>query len=390
AILLAQRVGGENVLVIEGNDRILKKLALTGNGQCNITNTNLDPSNYFGDTDFIRDAFERFDTAKTLELFEKLGIETVTEEDGRVYPRSYQASSCADIFRLTCENLGIEIRLSELVTSITKCGDIFEVKTNSRDYSTSHVIYSLGGATYPKLLTNASNFKLLSGFSHTIKPLLPSLVQLKAKSPTLKMLKGIKTDVGMSLIVLNKVVDKTFGEAHFADNALSGPATFTLSPKAALLLNDNVSVDASIDFFHEYDSGELLEMFCNRAENLGNFPIDNFFSTLVHNQIGRVIIKECNLNPQDKISTLTDADLIKIMQTAKNYRVKITETNGVNFAQVSLGGVPTSELTANLESKLVEHLYITGEACDVTGVCGGYNLQWAWTSAQIVASTIDF
>lgn len=389
AILLAQKFGGNSVLLLEGNDRVLKKLAVTGNGQCNITNKNLDASNYFGDRTFIQNALDKFDVPKTLELFKKLGIETTTESDGRVYPRSYQASGCVDILRLHLNNLGVEVKLVEPVSSISKFGDVFEIRTGTKDYTTSCLVYALGGATFPKFLTSASNFKLLANLSHKVNTLLPALVQLKAKNSTLKMLKGIKTDVGLSLVVANKVVAKTFGEIHFADNSISGPVTFSLSPNASLLLNDNVEFVASVDFFNEYQSGELLEFFCDRAELLKDFPVENFFSTILHNQIGRALMKECEFDMQARISTLSDNDLIKLLKVSKDYRMKIFGTNGVNFAQVSLGGVDTSELTENLESKLLKNLYIIGEACDVTGTCGGYNLQWAWTSAQIVANAIE-
>ncbi len=396
SILLAKKHGGDNVLLIEGNDRILKKLALTGNGQCNLTNKNMTKDKFFGDKSFIESVLNRCDDRHTLELFSQLGISTVQKDNGKIFPRSYQASSVADILRLHLDILGVEVLTSEQITRInvdeldsnTNAPLKFEVVTAQNRYTCEKLVYALGGATYPKLLTCESNFVFLKNLGHSVKPLAPALVHLRAKNKSLHMLKGIKVDVSMSLISNGKILASDSGEVHFGDGVLSGPVSFQLSPFASNCLLNNVDVTASIDFFSEYTSGGLLEYFCDRAELLENFSLENFFSTLVHNQIGRAIIKEAGLNNAMSMKDVTDNDLINLMKVSKGFTSKIVDTNGYSFAQVSLGGIPTSEITENFQSKLIPNLYILGETLDVTGSCGGYNLQWAWSSAQLASLEI--
>ena len=388
SILLAKKYGGKNVQLIEGNDRILKKLALTGNGQCNLTNKNMTSDKFFGNKQFIDSVLSRCDDRKTVELFSALGIATTKKENGKIYPRSYQASSVVDVLRLHLDNLGVEILTMEQVNRINYADDQFEVITSSNHHFCEKLVYALGGATYPKLLTCESNFVFLKNLGHNVNKLSPALVHLRAKNKSLQMLKGIKVDVTMSIISNGKILAKDVGEIHFGDGVLSGPVTFQLSPFASQCLSDNFEVSASIDFFSEYTSGGLLEYFCDRAELLENFTLENFFSTLVHNQIGRAIIKDAGLSLSMPMRDVTDDHLISLMKVAKGYTAKIVDTNGYNFAQVSLGGIPTCELTENFQSKIIPNLYILGEATDVTGSCGGYNLQWAWSSAQLASLEI--
>ena len=388
SILLAKKYGGNNILLIEGNDRILKKLALTGNGQCNLTNKNMSKEKFFGDQNFIELVLNRCDDRKTIELFESLGIATVQKDNGKIFPRSFQASSVADVLRLNLEYQGVEILTSEQVNKINFDNGSFEIITSSNRHFCDKLVYALGGATYPKLLTCESNFVFLKTLGHNVNKLSPALVHLRAKNKTLHMLKGIKVDVTMSLVSSGKILATETGEVHFGDGVLSGPVTFQLSPYASKCLSDNVEVSATLDFFSEYTSGGLLEYFCDRAILLEHFTLENFFSTLVHNQIGRAIIKEAGLANAIPMKDVSDNDLINLMKVAKGYTAKIIDTNGYNFAQVSLGGIPTAELTENFQSKIIPNLYVLGEATDVTGSCGGYNLQWAWSSAQLASTEI--
>lgn len=381
AIAFAKKNKG-SVLIIEGNDRVLKKLSLTGNGQCNLTNVNC--GKYFGDEDFANSVISNYDVSKTLKFFDNLGLKTVVESDGKVYPRSFQASSVSDLLRFTAEKLGITIVTNELVTEVKKFGEIFEITTNSGVHNSKFVIYSLGGAACPKLLTNSSNSKILLNLGHTTREYLPALCQISVKHPLMKLLKGIKCDVALSLFDGEKKVASYTNEAHFTGDALSGPASFSLSPYVSILLEKNVDNKGAnrieIDFFPELSSGELLELLGERAEIFDDFSLERFFITMLHNQVGRAVAKNANLPLDMKISDLTDEDLIAIMKSCKNFSVEVEGTYGFSYAQSSIGGVFASELNNSLESKIVPNLYVVGEAVNVCGECGGYNLQWAWSS----------
>ncbi len=385
AILVAQKIGGDKVLVIEGSDRAMKKLSLSGNGQCNLTNQNINANRYYGDTNFIQTALSKFSIEDTLKLFNSLGILTIADSQGRIYPRSRQASSVTDLLRFHAEKLGIEIAFSEMVTKITKKGETFEVTTNTSKHSSTYLIYALGGASYPKLLTKDTNFNLITTLGHTTNKLLPALVQLKSNSNSIKMLKGIKAPCKLSIMSYDKVLSSVVDEIHFADGAISGPATFLMSPVASRLLGDNAPCKASIDFFPEISSGELMEILSDRIDSISHLKMEYFFSTIVHNQIGRAILKRSDVSINEIVGSVTDENLERILKNAKNFQIDINGTYGFNFAQVSLGGVKTSEVKDNMESKIVSNLFVLGEALDVTGDCGGFNLQWAWTTAKIVS-----
>lgn len=389
AINLAKKIGGEKVQIIEGGERLLKKVAVTGNGQCNLSNIEMRAEHYIGDKELIKNTLESFSVEDTLREFENLGIYTIERKNGRIYPRSLQASSVVDMLRLNLENLGVGVITEAKILEIEKTKKGYLVKTTKGKFQSEYIIYSLGGATYPKLLTKAENFELLKPLGHTSTELLPALVQLVANNCTLKMLKGIKFDVKMTIFSNGKAIKSSQGEIHFAGNALSGPVTFSLSPYASKLLNEGKDVSAKIDFFKEYDSGEFLELLCERAEKLKDMPKSFFLSTMVHNQIGRAILKECNISQNGLVSDFSDNELIKIMKVAKGYEAKITSTNNENFAQVTLGGIKTKEVDEKFQSKYNKKLYIIGEALDVTGDCGGYNLQWAWSTGYIVSDAIS-
>lgn len=378
--------GGGSTLIIEGNDRVLKKLSLTGNGQCNLSN--MENGKYFGDEDLAKSVISKVPVNDTLSFFESIGVTTVVENNGKVYPSSYQASSVSDILRLTAQNLKIQVSTNELVTGINKYGDVFEVTTNAGVHHCKTLVYALGGVAYPKLLTSSSNNKLITNLNHTIRPNLPALCQIYGQNPYLKGLKGLKCNVSLSLFNGGKKAVSYTNEIHFLSDALSGPVAFSLSPYVSLATENNKFANLEIDFFPNTSFGELLELFTERAKLLGTLPVENFFSTLLHNQIGRVLIKNANLNRVPLISDLTDDNLVSLMMSAKHFKVKSTGTYGFAYAQSSIGGVPEKELTENLESKILPNLYFVGESVNVCGECGGYNLQWAWSSGILVGKHI--
>ncbi len=384
AISAARILSGASVAIIDGGDRVLKKLALTGNGQCNLTN--IKKGKYFGDEKLAERVLSRVTVDDTFDFFKSIGVELTVDKSGKVYPKSKQASSVCDCLRFEAEKLGISVFLNERINNITKTGEIFEINTSGDDYFAKKIIYSLGGAAYPKLLSSKSNTKLYETFNITYAPFVPALVQLSTTSPNLKALKGIKTDALLSIYANGKLLAEKTDEIHFSGNAISGPATFSLSPYATIALSENKSVTAKIDFFPEISEEELFSLLSSRRKILSSLTIDYIFTTMIHNAIGRTIVKLAKLSSSDKISTLSDRDLRSLCRKAKAITFDINDSFGFNFAQSSVGGVIECELDENLMAKKVDGLYFSGEAINVCGECGGYNLQFAWSSG-IIAGT---
>lgn len=378
AIASARRIGGGRVAVIEGNDRVLKKLSLTGNGQCNLSNVN--PGKYFGDEELAREVIGKITVKDTLAFFKSIGVETVVEDNGRVYPRSRQASSVSDCLRFEAAKLGISVFTNERINSIEKVGDVFEVKASGNDYLAKSLVYALGGAAYPKLLTNKNNLSLLGSFGIKSAPFVPALVQLSVDADFLKPLKGIKCDISLKILENGVKIAEGTDEIHFAGNAISGPVVFSLSPYATISLSKNRKTEGVIDFFPELSEEELFESFLMRCQIIPALSCDSFFSTVLHNSIGKVIVKAAKISFDTLVCDLSQADIKKLAHVSKNMRFGITDSFGFNFAQSSVGGILSNELDEHLMAKKVPSLYFCGEAVNVCGECGGYNLQWAWSS----------
>ncbi len=378
AITAAKIIGGKNVAIVEGGDRVLKKLALTGNGQCNLTNVK--SGKYFGDEALANSVISEVSVEETLKLFSSIGVEHVTEEDGKVYPLSKQASSVCDCLRFEAERLGIEVFLNERINNISKTGEVFEINTSGKDLFAKKVIYALGGAAYPKLLTSKANVRLLDSFNIKTAPYIPALVQLSTDSQPLRSIKGIKTNVLLSILIDNVIVSQKCDEIHFAGNAISGPATFSLSPYATIALSEGKKVKANIDFFPNVSENELYSLFTQRRDSLSHLTAERFFITLIHSAIGRMLVKAARIPFDTPFSLITNSDISRLCRLSKCFEINITDSFGFNFAQASVGGVVANELDSSLMSKRVEGLYFAGESINVAGECGGYNLQFAWSS----------
>lgn len=378
AITAAKKLGGKSVAIVEGGDRVLKKLALSGNGQCNLTNVN--SGKYFGDETLANKVISEVPVEETLNLFSSIGVEHVVEEDGKVYPLSKQASSVCDCLRFEAERLGIEVFLNERINNISKTGEVFEINTSGKDLFAKKVIYALGGAAYPKLLTSKSNVKLLDSFGIKTVPFVPALVQLSTDSLPLRSIKGIKTNVSLSISVDGAAIAQKCGEMHFAGNAISGPVTFSLSPYATIALSDSKKVNAYIDFFPNIPEKELLALFTKRRASLSHLTAERFFITLIHNAIGRMLVKAARIPFDTPLRLITNDDISRLCRLSKRFEINITDSFGFNFSQSSVGGVDGNELDSYLMSKRVNGLYFAGEAINVAGECGGYNLQFAWSS----------
>lgn len=381
AISAAKSSKNCSVAIVEGGDRVLKKLALTGNGQCNLTNIN--KGLYFGDKELANKVISRFPVPDTLDFFKSIGVDCVIEESGKVYPRSKQASSVCDCLRFEAEKLGISVFLNERINKISKTGEIFEINTSGNDFFAKKVIYALGGAAYPKLLSSKSNVQFLDDLNIKTAPFIPALVQLTTTAPFLKSLKGIKADVNLSIFENNKLLAQKTDEIHFAGNAISGPVTFSLSPFATFALFNGSRVTAKVDFFPERSKKELFDDLVKRHKILSSLNAESIFSTMLHNSIGRTIVKLSKIPFDKKISELSSFEIQKLVDIAKELSFEISDSMGFNYSQSSIGGVVASELTNDLMSKKIDGLYFSGEAINVCGECGGYNLQFAWSSGII-------
>lgn len=356
------------ILILEAGERAGKKLAATGNGQGNVSNADIGIKHYRSGN---LAAVERIIRGDGLEPFSPMLF--TSDSKGRVYPSGRQASALVDALLHKISALDVELKLSAKVVDIkAKSENSFEITLESGDkYSAKHVVIAVGGKAQKQFKTDGSSYKLAEKLGHKITSLYPSLVQLKTDTAYTKTLKGIRTECKVCAVVGGQAVRTEVGDVIFTDYGVSGNAIFYLSP-AFSDRTGQLIIDLLPDFTHE----QIADVLKQRKQS-GYNPAE-LLSGLVHNQIGRAVIKRAG----------TDATVQKIVQTLKNFTIEVTGTLGFDYAQVTQGGVDMRDIKDNLESKLVKNLFFAGEILDVDGDCGGYNLHWAFTSAKTVAKAI--
>ena len=380
---ITARKSGKEVVILERKDRILKKVLITGNGRCNITNVNADISNYFGkNISSVENILNRFNPKDTMDFFNGLGIVCNEENRGKVYPLSGQASSVVDALRFEAERLGIKIETEFYVRKIEKDGFKFKIYSEDRKkIEAGRVILAAGGQSYPELGSNGSGFELAKELGHSVTRLSPSIVQLKTEKNQVKGLQGIKTDVAVTAYGDNKKICTYDGELLFTDYGISGNVVFNISFVMPLYKN----VEFEIDFMEKFDYNELYEILKERKKMMSHLTMENYFNGMINKKLGQFLSKMSGIEKLSKpVKDLNDSEIRKLCTVLKKYRIKILDTTGFKNAQVTAGGVSLNEInTETLESRIVKGLYFSGEVLDVYGECGGFNLQWAWASGYI-------
>ena len=380
---ITARKSGKEVVILERKDRILKKVLITGNGRCNITNVNADISNYFGkDISSVENILNSFNPQDTMDFFNGLGVVCNEENRGKVYPLSGQASSVVDALRFEAERLGVRIETEFYVRKIEKEGFKFKIYSEERKkIEAGRVIIAAGGQSYPELGSNGSGFELAKELGHSVTRLSPSIVQLKTEKNQVKGLQGIKTDVAVTAYGDNKKICTYDGELLFTDYGISGNVVFNISFVMPLYKN----VEFEIDFMEKFDYNELYEILKERKKMMSHLTMENYFNGMINKKLGQFLSKMSGIEKLSKpVKDLNDSEIRKLCTVLKKYRIKILDTTGFKNAQVTAGGVSLNEVnTETLESKIVKGLYFSGEVLDIYGECGGFNLQWAWASGYI-------
>lgn len=371
---------GANVTIYERCDRIGRKILATGNGRCNYTNANAGIENYHGkNPEFIKDAINNFWITETNSFFAELGMLTKILENGKAFPYSLQASAVLDVLRYELDRLCVNVVTEFEVEKVIKENGRFLIKSyNGMKACADKVILSTGGKASPSLGSNGSGYQIAQSFGHKLSRLYPSLVQIKTETQLIKSLKGIKLDANVLLEAGNKK-SIYFGEVLFTDYGLSGPAIFNVSRLCA----DNIDASITLDILPEIDNEELYEILKSRRTEYRN--LETFFVGMVNKKVGMVIMKYAEVLPFNRTSdTISDEEINRLCDALKNFKLKVTGTMSWNNAQVTAGGILTDDINSStMESKLCDGLYLTGEILDIDGDCGGYNLQWAWSSGYI-------
>ncbi len=380
AAIAAAKNPDVQVHLFERQARVGRKLLATGNGRCNLSNLNATMETYHGeDPAFVRYALEQMNPEATLAWFRSHGLFTVAEESGRVYPYSDQANSVVDVLRLKLEQPNICLHTGFEVQKIRLGENGFTVVGTDESVCCKKLIIACGGLAGTKLGGSMSGYKLLAKFGHKSTRLRPALVQLKSDWSGVTSLKGVRTNCHVQILRDDVLFSESSGELQFTDYGLSGPVIFEVSRDACYGAG---TWSAQLDFLPDVAEAELKQELKRRAEQ--NMPMDELLTGILHNRLGRVLTKAAGIKNRSFASELNDADIEDICEAVKSFRISLTEPMGMDNAQVTAGGVFTDGFdSTTMESKLVPGLYACGEVLDIDGDCGGYNLQWAWSSGYL-------
>ena len=372
------------VTIYEANPRVGKKILVTGNGRCNITNQHMDVSCYRGATELLESVYRQFDREATLAFFEDAGLFTRADFAGRVYPMSNQASSVLDALRGVCAERGVKEVTSCKITSLQKRGEGYIL--NGEHYA-DRVIVASGGKAAPVHGSDGSGYALLKPFDVTITPLYPALTPLTIENFT-KSLKGIRAAGKITLKSTGKVIAEAAGEIQYTDYGLSGIPAMQVSRFAAQRLAEGGEVLAFVDSAPDIPAEELTDRILSLQQVHPAMTAENLLAGLLPKRLGTVLIASCSLSPVKEIGALHENAVAKIVSAIKRTKYKVSAVRGFAEAQVTAGGVAETEIdAATMELKKAKGLYVCGEIADVDGDCGGYNLQWAFSGGAVAGKS---
>ena len=383
AALAAAQYPNTRVILLERQSRVGRKLGATGNGRCNLTNLHAEASAYHGENPaFASPALRRYPVEDTLRWFRALGLLTVAEDSGRVYPYSDQANSVVDVLRFALEKPNIRQELGFEVEKIKKTSEGFQITGNGLTLNVDRLVIACGGLAGTKLGGSMSGYQLLRSMGHHCTKLRPTLVQLKTSWAGVAGLKGVRANCRAAIYRDGTLHRESTGEIQFTEFGLSGPVMFEISRDACQGSGDWI---ADLDFLPQWGEKELLQELLRRQET--TLPASELLTGILHNRLGRVLTQAAGISPQRLISELSCQQLQEAAAQVKHFEVCLTEPLGMDAAQVTAGGICTSEFDeTTMESRHVPGLFACGEVLDIDGDCGGYNLQWAWSSGRLAGA----
>ena len=367
------------VVLFERQARLGRKLQATGNGRCNLSNLHAGAQGYHGNApEFAEPALRGFDVTQTLGWFRSMGLFTVSEPSGRVYPYSDQANSVVDVLRFALEKENIRQELGFEVAKLRRKDGGFLVESADRTVFCDRVIVACGGLAGTKLGGSMAGYQLLRSMGHRMTKLRPALVQLKCSWNGVAALKGVRANCRATIVHDGVIHSESVGELQFTEYGLSGPVIFEISRDACQGKGDWI---CRLDFLPEISKEELLAELKRRKSTL--LGVEELLTGILHNRLGRVLTKSAGISGNRSISALSDGEIVVVCDAVKAFKVRLTEPLGMDSAQVTAGGILTDEFDAQtMESKLVPGLFACGEVLDIDGDCGGFNLQWAWSSGR--------
>lgn len=377
------------VTILEHKDKVGKKILATGNGKCNYTNLVQNEACYRGNEEgFALNVVGQFNVEETIDFFREIGIYP-KEKKGYLYPNSEQAVSVTEVLLSELKYLNVKIELGVHVEKITPLKQGFKVMCENREFTGDKVILAAGGQASSNLGSDGSGYVIAKSLGHKLIKPLPALVQLKSDQKYFKTIAGVRCIASVALYVNNKMAVKEEGEILFAAYGISGIPVMQISRYAAKALDERKAVNMVVDLFKDLSVEDLFNDLSNRAKRIPNRGVEQAFIGLLNNKLLYVLLNESKIPVDLPCKKLTKENLMELAQLIKNLSIPVSGTNSFDQAQVCAGGIETLEIDyKTMESKVIKDLYMCGELLDVDGTCGGYNLQWAWSSGAVAGRSV--
>ena len=375
---------GARVTILEHKERIGKKILSTGNGRCNFTNTYQTPACYRSDNrDFAWNIIQKFNVEKTISFFKELGIYP-KDRNGYLYPYSDQAAAILEVLQIEVAKLDICVMTEINVLDIQPVKKGIRITTDKKTITADSVILACGSKAAPVTGSDGSGYQLAKLFGHRIVPVLPALVQLRCAEKFYKSISGVRVQGTVEIYADDIFLASDTGEIQLTNYGISGIPVFQVSRYAAKALYKKQSVTAVLNFMPDMNKDEFLLFLQERITLCPYKTLDEFFTGVFPKKLCELWIRLSRLPKEMRVSDLSGEQLEKLVLLIQHLRTHITETNSFEQAQICCGGVDTTEINPDtLESNYVSGIYFAGELLDVDGICGGYNLQWAWSSGYV-------
>jgi predicted Rossmann fold flavoprotein len=377
-----------DVLLIDANPSVGRKLAATGSGRCNLTNTHAQPERYFTSApEQLSKVFSRFGNKELITWLENLGIFTYASADGWVYPLSNSAQNVVDILTAQLNEAGIEKHLQTLITDIQFVGKQFHLSTQdpARSFRAERVIIAAGGPATPQLGARDNIYAILKRLGQPILPVEPALAPLLTDAKSFHKLQGVRLDAGVTLLAKGKEIGNTMGNIIFTSWGLNGPGVMDLSHLVSQHTNEELEL--RLDFLPDQEPlfQELL-----LKKKRSSIPVFILLESFLPSKVAHFILEQCHLPEDKQINQMDESEFIQLSKTLHNQKVAVKGVKGFKDCQLSTGGVPLSEIDPDsMQSLKVNGLFFAGEILDVNGPCGGYNLQWAFTSGFVAGNHVQ-
>lgn len=379
---------GKKVIILERLDKAGKKLLATGNGKCNFTNSNMSISCFHGEHEFIEKVLKRFSVEDCLSFFKSIGIFPKCK-NGYFYPNSEQASSVTVAFEQALKELNISCVFNIEISKIEHFESVISLETNAGIFHGNKLVIATGLLASPKLGSDGSLFEQINALGHTFSPVLPALCGFYCKGIRFNKIQGVRAHGIVSAMINGEVIAEDCGEIQFTDYGLSGIPIFQISRHLSKGLYANENVEVKINLLPEFRSEQLKEELFERKNLFKNYKVSTYLNGLLNQKLADMFFDKMGIEGEEFVFSLNDSDIEQLCYLIQNLKVKVTKPRDFEFAQICTGGIPTKDIdVSTMESKIVPKVYFVGEIIDVDGICGGYNLHFAWATGYIAGQSI--